>query len=192
MQPEFVLKPSLKKVTLLNVLKVIFAVVLIFGVLFYLSVLVDLSVFTEAFGITNSEMPSLSRVLVIFSLAAIVTSIITIIISYVSTGKKQLVFFLDRLESYTNILIFNVGKEEILYDNISSIRGEMSFGDHLVKTGTLIFELTGLKKKSISFEYVDNAEQYLPYIQKLLDAHRANYTADYQFNKRIDETLDKY
>lgn len=191
MQPEFVLKPNVKKVTLLNVSKVAFAVILVLGIVFYLSMLIDLSIFKEAFGFSENEMPTLSQVITNFILAVVVASIITVIISYMSIGKRQYVFFPDRMEKYTNFLIFNVGKEIIPYNNIASIRVDMSFSDHLIKSGTIILELTGMKKKSVALEYIDNAEGYLPYIQKLLNENKMRQTTGYQFNQKIEETLDR-
>ena len=192
MDAEFVLKPNLKKVALLNVLKVTFSVIVILGVLFYLSVLVDLSIFAFAFGISTSELPSLPTLIGIFFVAILVTSIIAVIISVMSVGKKQIMFFSDRLEVYNNFHGFNLDQKVIAYKNISAVNVELNFNDHLMKTGTLVFQLTGTETKSISFEYVDNAEKYLPYVQKLLQNSTANYTADYAFNKKIDDTLNQY
>jgi len=191
MQPEFVLKPNVKKVIMLNVAKVAFTVILILGLLFYLSTLVDLSIFGEVFGLSGEELPEASGLMTNFMLAIIITSIITVGVSYLSVGKKQYMFFPDRLEHYTNFLILNVSKEVIPYNNIASVRVDMNFSDHIIKTGTIILELTGMKKKSVSLEYVDNPDGYLPYIQKLLDNNKASFNMEYQFNKKVEGTLDR-
>lgn len=190
-QAEFVLKPNVKKVIMLNVGKVVLAVIVILGLIFYFSTLVDLSIFGDVFALSENELPKLSEVILNFSVGVVIAALLASLISYLSVSKREYMFFQDRMEKYTNFLIFNVNKIVIPLNNIARVRVEKNTNDHLLRTGTVVLDLTGLEMKEIKLEYLDDAEKCVPYIQQLIDNTRAKFGMQYQFNQTIGDTLDR-
>jgi len=190
-KPQFTLQPSVAKVCLLNVSKVIIAVIIILGLIYYLSTLVDLSIFKEALDIKEGELPSMGDMTIRFVIAVIIASVITLTLSYLSIGKKQHLFYTDRLESYKSYMLFNVSKKTFPYTNIVSIRAVQDFTDSLLGTGRIVIGLTAMKEKNVTLEFIDKADEYVPYIQTLLNNARTQYGMAYQQNKTIQNTLDR-
>jgi len=191
MEPVLTLKPDVRKVCTLNILKVVGAAAIILVVVYYAATFVEWSAFTEALDISKGEFPSIWELAVNFTLAILVVAATTLLLSYASLSKKQYMFFSDRLEIYAGFIIFSIGKKVISLNNIVSVRIENDQTGNFLGTGVIILELTGTSESSLRIENISSPGQYISEIQRLLDENRARYTTQYQQNQRIGDALER-
>jgi hypothetical protein len=191
MQPVFAIKPDVKTVCLINVIKVVAAVVIIVAVVTYLGQLVDFGIIGESIGITSQDLPETGQVVMNFALAAMLASLLTFVVSYLSASKRQYAFFPDHVEIYDNFLIFNVSQKNVPLLNVVSVRASREGEKKIFGLGKVVIELTGLQEKSADLDDLRNPEQFLPYIQRLVDQHKSAEQAQFTYNQNIQRTLDK-
>ncbi len=190
MQPAFIIKPNVKKVCLLNVLKVAAAVTIIVAVVAYSRSIFDFSVLTDVMNIGQNELPSTSSLVASFAGAIVLSGLITFALSYMSASRRQYIFYPDRLEMDDNFLIFNLTKKEIPLTNIVSVNPQKKGEKSLVGLGSIVLQLSGTQEKSVELEDLEQPGYYVPYIQKLLENVRQRMQSDYDFNRKVDNTLN--
>ncbi len=189
MQPVFIIKPNVKKVCLINVIKVAAAVIIIIVAVTYSKSIIDLSLFKDALEISDKELPAPGIVLMNFILASVLAAMIAFVVSYLSASKREYMFYPDRIEIYNNFLIFNLTKVIIPLANVVSVTAEMSGEKKLFGLGRIVFQLTAMKDKTAIIDDIDQPDYYVPYIQKLLNEVRAKFDTEYKFNATVDRTL---
>ena len=191
-QANFVIKPNTTKVSIFNALKVLLVAAFILGLAFYMTKLIgDISAITEEFGITAEDMPERGQLIISFILGVSLVSGLAYILTAISISKVQYIFYPDRIEISKDLMVFNIKKREIMYNNILSVRSTQSYQEKILQTGSIILELTGTNEKEEIIQNVDKAKEYLPYIQQLLDHWKAQSNMEYQENVEIEQTLDR-
>jgi hypothetical protein len=189
MQPVFIIKPNVKKVCIMNVLKVAAAATIIIAVVTYSRYIIDFSVFSDVFGFTEQDTPSGVQVIANFALGVLFASLVAFILSYLSASKRQYVFFPDHVEIYTNFLIFNLAQRQIPLANVVSVRAVKEGEQKLFGMGRIVLELTAMNEKQAELDDIDQPEYYVPYVQNLLNNVRAQFDTQFKFKATIDRTM---
>ena len=144
-QPQYVLKPDLKRLFIPQIFKLI-----AFGALLYLGVYINSIVL---------EISLDKNMLNIIYSAIILIILLDLVLIYLRYSKSEYDFYLDRVE-------INGKKPRIVYfQDISRIGFKRNFFDKLFNTGTIVFD--GVELKS-----VENSNKVYFYIQKLVDYGR--------------------
>ena len=191
MEPAFIIKPNVKKLCTINIIKVAAAVAIIAVVVTYSRYIFDFSMFKDLLDINQEDLPSTGRLAMNFIAAIVLTGLITFALTYMSASKRQYLFYQDKLEIDDNFLIFNINKKEIPLTNVVSINPEKKGEKAFFGLGKIVIQLTAMEEKSVELEDLDQPEYYVPYIQKLLDQIKEQMRSDYSFNKKIDSTLSE-
>ena len=191
MQPVFIIKPDVKRVCAVNVIKVAAAAAIIVAAVTYSKYLFDISIFVEAFELSTESLPDTKTIVANFVMGILLASLLTFVVSYLSVSKRQYIFYPDRLEADKNFMIFNVGRVVVPLMNIVSVRSDSQGEQKLFGMGQIEFELSGLPEKQAKLDNIRKPESYLPYIQRLIDNVKAQNASQYAFQTQLSSTLNR-
>jgi len=188
MQQIAELTPNVKKLCLLSSIKIIIVSAVIIGFVIWLDSVVNFNQLFELFQEFGAPPMASSTFLRWFILIAIGLTIIILILNYLTLGKVRYVFYEDRLISYNNFLIMQISETEIPYANITNVSVAQT---NTIKNADIKIELTGMKKKSIILEFIDNAAKVAAGIQNIINKYRANYYAQYAQDYRLQQIAER-
>ncbi len=183
MPEPFVLKPNIKKVFIINLIKVMFALLILF-IAYYLIKTVGADImrdFVEYFEI-SVEGP----VLLWFFIGAVFVLFLALILNYVSTAG-------EKYEFYPNKVVISKGRTiEVAYDYVSRVSYDnVGFENSLFNMGTIIIEFSGIREKQAKLEFIDNFLEKTRKIHDLINGYRLKKQAIYSEKARISSILDK-
>jgi hypothetical protein len=186
---QYVVKPNLKKVYLFTLLKVCGLLAALIAVVLYLHIIVGLGVFAEIFKDFGISPWRFVLFIVVMVLAA---TLVMFLLSYLGFAKVDYIFYNDRFTVYQNILVFNIGKREIPYKDISNTYyDESNLIGIIFKTGTITFELIGKNKGIINLKFIDNAKEVFSNIQNIIKQYKLNQNGRTRESERIVDILEK-
>lgn len=186
-----VLNPNIKKIYLKNLFTVAGAVFLIAGFLLMLHLTIGLDVFLFVFEVFNIEIDPLP--LLLFAILGVVSiSIFLLLGNFLVAKNTRYEFYQNRLILYKNTLLVFTETKEILYQNIIKITyNKDGIFNSLFNSGTIILELTAMKEGKAELEFIDNIEQTVQYIQKIITEFRNIQQAQFAENYKIGNILNK-
>ena len=181
------IRPNVKKAFISNIFFVSLIVALIIGTLIYLNSLVGLSIFLDTFkdfGIIISP----SVLLFWFIMIIIVFTALLLIMDYINLGKITYTLYPDRINYGRSLFIMQLSDKVIPYANIAKISfGEMTF----LKTAKVRLDLTGMKGSSIDIDYIDNPQEVVEEIHRLVGEYKSKYYARYSQDYRYQNIMDE-
>ncbi|MBU1850565.1 MAG: hypothetical protein KKH40_07585, partial [Nanoarchaeota archaeon] len=181
----------IKKMFLINILKVFFAALLIIFLIVIMHFTAGLDVFTEIFAIFGIIIEPLVAV-VWFVIAVFVITIILLLINYLSFLNIRYEFYDNHLTIYKSMLLIFTNSKEIHYKNISKVTfDKKGFLNELLDTGTIYLDLSSMGEDNLSLEFMDEVSQTAEFIQSAIRAYLARTQAEYTEKYRINDLLDK-
>ncbi len=188
-----VYRPNLKKVIIETLVKISAIVTLIIAILVMLEFTAGLDTFMsipESFGV--EIVVNFPQVLLWGFITLVVISTFVLLGVYISMQSRNYAFFDNRTEISTpSMLIFNNTKQ-VAYKNIVKVYvQEQSFFDGIFNTGTIVFELTGLAQKELSFSFIDEPDQVVVNIQDILRTYQLRTQAEFTERHKIDGLLER-
>ena len=187
------LRPNIKKIFLLNMLKIGFAVGVIITAVAFLNYMIDIKEvykgIQEGFsgiGIQFSP-PSQTQIIMWVTIALFGMGIFLMLFNYIALGKVRYIFYSNRLALYRSFLMIQVKEDMIPYSNIVKVSFEKAFPN----TGNIALELSGMEQKEIKLQFIDNAVQAVANIQRLIQNYKASYYAQYAQDQRLGNIVDQ-
>ena len=186
-----IFKPSIRKVILTSIVKIVAFVLLLIIILVILQISVGLNVFSNIlapFGIAiQGSDVLLWSIVVIFIASFFILGWI-----YLSIINERYEFFDDKMIAYKNALLLFTNSKEIPYPKISKVWFEnKGFFDGLFNTGTIILDLAGMTEKELKMEYMDNLEEASDKIQQIMRSYQLKEQAAYTEKYKIDGLLNR-
>lgn len=187
------IKPNIKKVFLMNVIKIVSVAafislldilfVRIIGKDFFQDVLAGLNV-TAEFSMWHFTLWSILAIVVIIT--------VVLITNYFVLGNVRYEFYPDKIIHYKSMLFVLLKSKEIPYGNIARINFDYEgFLNSLFNTGTITIELSAMKEKELKMEFIDNAEQVVRYIQGMIQNYKTRYYAQRTEGYRVDNIFNR-
>ncbi|MBI1970975.1 hypothetical protein HYS47_04465 [Candidatus Woesearchaeota archaeon] len=185
------LTPNVKKMLAKNALSAVFFLIILIVLILVLHWTVGLGIFLiplESFGISVNTtsllwgMIFLSMFLFIGLLAA----------SYLLTGNARYEFYPDKLIAYRPSFLVFLSDTEVPYENILRLSFSADdFFDSLLRTGTIIVELTGMHHQHLNLPCVDDVEQRARYVTSIIQQYQLTRQAKFTEEYRISGIFDK-
>lgn len=186
-------KPNIKKVFLMNVIKVVsIALVVLLLVIFFFRI-VGGDFFNEIFAAFDITIEAEFWHFVLWVILAIaVVTVIILTLNYLNLGNVRYELQPDRIVYYYNLSFVLLKSKEVPYGNIAKINFDYEgFLNSLFNTGTITLELTAMKEKEFKMEFIDNAEQVARYIQKMIQDYKSRYYAQRTEGYKVDTILNR-
>tara|TARA_Y100000310_G_scaffold341208_1_gene439631 strand:+ start:976 stop:1533 length:558 start_codon:yes stop_codon:yes gene_type:complete len=178
------IKPSIKKVLLFNLSKIVGLVLVVLGIGLYLNYLGSLGAFAESLEALGIEVDA-GMLLFWLVVAVAVTTSVILLISYLGLRRTEYVF-------YDDTLLVN-DKEELPYKNIVKISyDDTGVVNQMLGTGSMSIELTGMKEGKTKMEFIENVKKVTNDFQNLLRDYRVALYAQHHEKQRIGNILDKF
>jgi hypothetical protein len=185
-------KPDVKKVFIKNIL-IVFSVTLgIIALLFYLNSLVGLDVFLipfEALGMEVGTEGLLLNTILIFLGAAV----IFIIFNYLAVINIRYEFYNDHMKIYEPVLWVFITNSEVPYKNIVKISYNYTgLTNKLLNSGEIVIELTGMEDGSVTMQVIDDTEQVVDHLLKIVKDYNAVQQMQFEENYKINNIMRKF
>ncbi len=181
------IKPNIKKAFVLNILVIGGIVALVIASSIYIHTIVGLGIFLDAFrelGIIISPTRMLSSFIgFVFFLTGIL-----LILNYVALGKITYTLYPDKLEYSRNLFILELSSKTIPYANVAKVYYESKA---FLNSAKVILELTGMKESKVEMDFIDNAQEVVQEIQRLIANYKADYYARYSQDYRYQNIMDR-
>ena len=185
-----VIKPNLRKVLLVNVLKTFFILLL----LMVLAVILD---FTGGLDSINDSFEGIGVSLTFaspltFILIAVATIfLLVLLISYFSVLNVRYEFSDSYLMAYKTVFII-VNSKKIPYKNIMKVNFEKNgFFNEMLNTGTIILDISSMGYNDSKMKYVDKPASVASYINDVLSSYQRKVQTEYTAKYRMSDILDK-
>ena len=180
--------PNVKKLCILSSIQIIIVAGAIIGFVIYLDSIVDFQSMLDVFKEFGAPTMLFSPVITWFIIGGIALTILVLVLNYLTLGKVRYVFYEDRLICYNNFLIMEVSRTEIPYANITKVNVDEP---NTIKNANIKIELTGMKKKNVVLQFIDNAANVAAGIQNIIDTYRANYYAQYAQDYKMQQVAER-
>lgn len=187
------LRPDIKKVFFLNLVKVALIIGILAGSIYFVKYTIkiqdtldDIKLGFQELGMQLSP-PSESEVIRWLIISVSVVSLVLLLANYIMLGKVRYVFYRDRLSLYKSFLMVSIKEQTIPYGSIAKV----SYEGSALNTGTVILEISGMNQKEVRLEYIDNADQAVANIQRIIENYRAEYYAQYAQDKRLGNIVSQ-
>lgn len=179
------LKPNTKRLYMISAFKVIGVALAIILIVIYLNnSMGGFDGMYETFEEMGAPPMDFSNAMMWFIIAVSTVAAFILILNYLSLGKARYVFYNDRLVCYNSFLIISTNEEQVPYSNITKVYIDKNKKD-------IKFELTGMKKQSITLESIDDAEKVITQIQNIINRYRSDYYAQYSQNYRLKSIAER-
>lgn len=177
------LKPNIGKVLLRNVINILGVVVLIVGIVLLLHFMVGSDIFTFVLGGFGVEIELTT--IALYALYTILgIAVLIICTSFFSASAIKYDFLPDKIIVHQNRMLIFISGVEIPYKNITSVSYESKgVVNQLLNTGSIMLDLSGMDRKNVKLEFIDNIEKTTQNIQAMVAKYRAvqqaKFTQDY-------------
>jgi hypothetical protein len=175
-----------------NILYVFGIAALIILILAYLDSIVGLEVFLvplEAFGISVNPNNILLTTIILFIAAAI----LFLVINYLNMTHIRYEFYDDRLKLYEPTLWVILIPREISFKNIVKISYNYAgFTNKLFKSGEIVIDVTGMKEGFVKMEVIDQAEELVEQLLKIVNEYNSLQQMQFEENQRIGNIMKKF
>jgi len=185
-------RPNIKKVFLRNLLYVSGVAAGIILILVYLNMMVGLDVFmtvSEAFGI-NIDASSILPIAIFVFLGF---AIVYLVINYLSVVNLRYEFYDNHLKLYEPVLGLFLTHRDISYKNIVKISYNYDgFVNKLFKSGEITIDVTGMKDGFVKMEVIDDTEQLVGQLLKIVQDFNSIQQMQFQENYKIGNIMRRF
>jgi len=187
------IKPSIKKVFIYDIMKVLSAVFLLIALILFLNyfnAFDDLVPVFETLGMDFNI--NTTAVFVWFIGVALAIAAVLLTINYLILFNVRYEFYPDKIVKYKTAFFVLINSEDISYGNISRVSYDNSgLINWLLRTGIVNIELTGIKRDSLKMEFMDNPQNVIQYIQRCTTLYKSRNYAEHAENYKIGKIIDR-
>ena len=185
------IKPNVKKIFILNIIKILLLLMVVVVVAVVIDIVTFFDALTEVLKIFNLDIDTK---LIEFSLIilAVIFSLTTLIINYLIVSSLKYEIQFDKIIYVNNAMFIFKNTMEINFRNVVKIYfSSKGLINQMFDTGSIIIDLTGLDKKNITLEFIDNIEQVTSYLQDVVNRYRAGMYSIEAERQKIGDIMDK-
>ncbi|MBW2989523.1 hypothetical protein KY358_04360 [Candidatus Woesearchaeota archaeon] len=181
------IRPNIKKAFTFNLLIVGGILALVISLLLYLHNAVGLGLFLDVFWQFGIEISPLAFLAYAIFIVLFITAFL-LFLNYMTLGKTRYIFYRDRILYTMSFFVMQVTEKKIPYANITKVSyEEIPF----FNSAKIIFDLTGMKERSVSFKFIDNPEEIVRNIHYLMTEYRSKYYAQYAQEYRMQNIMGR-
>ncbi len=185
-----VIRPSVKKVLVVNILRTLMVLLFFSVLLIALHFSVRLETFLTVFELLGINLSSSGTAILIFPFIILVFGIV-VFFSYLSAANRKYEFTSDRL-IISRLVFLLVSKKDISYRNISKVSYDVSdFFNRLLDTGSVILDLSSMGEKELKMRYLDNPSKVARFVDEVIRSYQLKAQAEYTEKYRLKDLLDK-
>jgi hypothetical protein len=185
-------RPNNHKVFVRNIISVSGIAAIIILVLIYLDKMVGLDVFMmplEMLGITINQ----SSILTISIFVFLGASIIFLVLNYLNINNLRYEFYDDRIVLYESSALVFLTHKEISYKNIVKISFNYNgFMNKILSSGEIVIDVTGMKEGSMKMEMMDQTEELVAQLLKIIKEHNSLQQMQFEENYKIGKIMNKF
>ena len=185
------IRPNVKKIFILNIIKILIILIVVVIVIIVIDATAILDTLLAIFEIFNVVV-EVNLVVYVLIILAVIFSLISLLINYLIVSGLNYEIYYDKIIYGKNLFLIFKNIEEINYKNIGRIYySTKGLINQLFNTGYINIEFTGLDKKNIKLEFIDNIEQVTSYLQNVLSRYRARMYSIGAERQKLGDILDK-
>jgi hypothetical protein len=185
-------RPNIQKVFIRNLLYISGAAAGIILILVYLNSMVGLDVFLtvfQAFGITVDPGSILSTSILVF----LGIALLYLIINYLNVINLRYEFYDNRIRLYEPQLWLFLTHRDISYKNIVKISYNYEgLINKLFRSGEIVIDVTGMKEGFVKMEVIDDTQQLVGQLLKIVQEYNSLQQMQFQENFRIGNIMRRF
>lgn len=187
-----IVKPNVFKVFVKNFIYISAAAAGIILILVYLDRMVGLDTFVsvlEVFGITVDPDAILRVSIICFLFIAA----LSLLLNYLNITKLRYEFYSDKMRIYESAALIFSEHKDIPYKNVVKISYNYDgFLNKMFHSGNITIEMTGMKEGSVKMELIDQTEELVEQLMKIITAYNSLKQMQFAENHKIDSIMKRF
>jgi len=185
-------RPNYKKIFVRTLIIMIIVLILIIALLIFFNNQVGFDTFTgifEELGMTVNP----SEVLVYTIAIAFFIILALLLGSYLNSKNVKYVFYNNKFVFYETQALILMNSKEVPYQNITKIYfNNNGLMDKLLGYGDIFIEISGMKDNALKLDCIDDVEDTVQYIQRILYEYNAYNQMRFEQNQRIGNIMSRF
>jgi len=185
------IKPNAKKIFILNILKILIFSVIAIAIIIVIDVFTILDSLVEIFKIFNYGV-EVNQIVFFLIILVVTISLGALIRNYIIVSNLSYEIYYDKIIYVNNAMFIFKNTVEINFRNVVRIYfSTKGLINQMFGTGSIIIDLTGLDKKSITLDFIGNIEQVTSYLQNVINKYRARMYSVEAERQKIGDIVEK-
>src|SRR3989344_424189 len=120
------------------------------------------------------------------------SSIFLLLGNYLAARNLRYEFYQNKLIAYETAFLLFINSKEVPYQNIVRVSyNNDGIFNTIFNSGTIVLELSGMKENNIRIEFIDDPQQIVQYMQKLIRESMYVQQAQFIENSKIDNIINR-
>jgi membrane protein YdbS with pleckstrin-like domain len=185
-------RPNIHKVFVRDLIYISSIAAVIVLLLIYLDKVVGLDVFVTSFDAIGIDIQS-SSVKLIIIFVFIGAAFIYLMVNYLRVMNLRYEFYSDHIKFYESVAWVALSHTEIPYKNIVKISYNYTgFMNKLLNSGEIVIDVTGMKEGSVKMEIIDQTEELVEQLLKIVKDYGALQQMQFEENRKISNIMKKF
>jgi hypothetical protein len=143
----------------------------------------------EALGV-GGQLDDIKLIMIFIGLGA---AILYLVINYLSIMNSRYEFYGDYMRLYESKTWIVKTYKDIPYKNIIKISYEYTgFMNKLLNAGEITIEVTGMKEGSVKMEVIDQTEELVAQLMKIVNEYRSLQQMQFEENRKIGNIMRRF
>jgi hypothetical protein len=186
------IRPNVGKIFLDKLLTIGIVIILLVAAIIFVNSIVGLGIFLDILQTFNINVSSADILLGII-LIIIVGAGLILLVNYLANKNVRYEFYKDRIRVCETQAFVIIQCKDIPLKNITRITYNYEGTiNKILHSGTIILDITGMKETKQELRFVDNIEETVQYIQKILQEYQSLQQMQFQENYKIGNIMKKF